>query len=74
MIPLTAALKTTVWELETGLNITPGNITLSPGDMVQIKAIILKEIALVAWACLIIGFAIGATATYYYCKRNYGIQ
>ena len=70
MIPITAANRP-IFQNEQFLNITSGNITLTPGDIVYLKGIILKEISLVAWVCLIIGFAFGALAMHFYYRRKY---
>lgn len=73
MIPIIQinGISQPIFEGETALNITSGNISLSPADIVMMKATILKEISFIAWVCLIIGFTIGAIAMYYYCKRKY---
>lgn len=60
-----------VFEYEQTLNVTSGNITFTPADMVYMKGLILKEISLVAWICLIIGFSFGALAVYFYYRRKY---
>jgi len=73
MIPIIQVngMSRPVFEGEIVLNITSGNISLSPADVVMMKATILKEISFVAWVCLIIGFSFGVIAMYYYCKRKY---
>jgi hypothetical protein len=71
MNPLLAASKP-VFENEQFLNVTSGNVTFTPADILYMKGLILKEISLVAWVCLIIGFAFGALAVYFYYRRKYG--